>query len=360
MVTLYHNISIKLLYCITLYLPHNATAQRATTYAPNLIVITTDGLRWQELYQGIDTAIAHNPTYNQGDSVGIYNAYNNKPIMPFVTNTISKYGQLWGNRSLGNNVQVSNPYWFSYPGYSELLCGLVDDSINRNTYANNPHRNILDYLHQQPAYRGKVAAFGAWYAFRHILHKPTAKYPITAAFDTYTNPASSQAALLNKLNNEAYKPFDTDECLDVITHNMALDYLKTKQPKVLYIAYGETDEWAHEGKYKAYLHAAAQVDKYIQEIWNYVQSNVKYKGNTILLITTDHGRGIGNEWTNHNSKTQHSNETWFAIMGPGIPALGVRAYGGNYYTVQLTHTLLQVMQLPSIQGAKHNAIDIKN
>jgi hypothetical protein len=37
-------------------------------------------------------------------------------------------GQLYGNRLLGNKVNVTNPYWFSYPGYSEIMCGFVDDS----------------------------------------------------------------------------------------------------------------------------------------------------------------------------------------------------------------------------------------
>lgn len=37
------------------------------------------------------------------------------------------------------------------------------------------------------------------------------------------------------------------------------------KPRVLYIAYGETDEWAHAGQYRFYLDAAKQVDAWIKK-----------------------------------------------------------------------------------------------
>jgi hypothetical protein len=48
------------------------------------------------------------------------------------------------------------------------------------------------------------------------------------------------------------------ECLDVFTHCAAIEELNKNKPRVLYIAYGETDEWAHSGKYRSYLDAAHQ------------------------------------------------------------------------------------------------------
>jgi Metalloenzyme superfamily len=311
----------------------------------NLIIITTDGFRWQEMFNGIDTAIANNPKFNEEDSLGIYKKYSQSPIMPFVSNYMAKNGQVWGNRNYSNNLAVHNPYWFSYPGYSELFCGYVDDSVNSNGHPNNPNTTLLDFLQKQPTYKNRIAAFGAWYAFDRILNEPRAVYPIFNAFDKYVNTKSSIANTINKLNKEAYKPWDDEECLDVFTHNMALDYLKTQQPKVLYIGYGETDEWAHAGKYKAYLNAARQVDNYIKEIWDYVQSNPFYKNNTILLVTTDHGRGLGEEWTSHKSKIAFSNQTWFAIMGKGVKATGMQKQSATYYQKQLAQTVAHLMGL---------------
>ena len=89
----------------------------------NIIIITTDGFRWQEVFTGMDSAIANNNKFKQGDSAGIFKKYwDNDPIqrgkklLPFFWNTIEKNGQIYGNRNLDNKVNNANRYRFSYPG----------------------------------------------------------------------------------------------------------------------------------------------------------------------------------------------------------------------------------------------------
>ena len=50
-----------------------------------------------------------------------------------------------------------------------------------------------------------------------------------------------------------------------------------------------------------------------------------YRGQTALIVTTDHGRGSGGDWTRHGSKVPGSEAIWLAALGPDTPALGVRA-----------------------------------
>jgi arylsulfatase A-like enzyme len=310
--------------------------------APNLVIVTIDGLRWQEVFGGIDTSIANNPKFNSGDSLSIYDM--NKPagIMPFVNNFIGTHGQLWGNRYQGSEGTVKNKYWFSYPGYNEILTGYADDSINTNKYKPNPNSTLLDFLQTQPAYKNKIAAFGAWEAFDRILNKPRAGYPIFCAFTLYQNKKSKAANTINQLNAQSHRFWDSEESHDVFVHAMAMDYLKTQKPKVLYIAYGETDEWAHSWQYKNYIRAAKNTDAFIQEIWDWLQSDKKYKDNTILLVTTDHGRGLGEKWTNHNNKIPYSNEVWCAWLGKGISHRGIIT-NENYTSSQLAATALKLL-----------------
>ena len=56
----------------------------------------------------------------------------------------------------------------------------------------------------------------------------------------------------------------------------------------------------------------------IEELWNYVQSDPFYKDQTTIIITTDHGRGNGNEWTDHNDKVAGSDEGFILMIGKGI------------------------------------------
>ena len=110
------------------------------------------------------------------------------------------------------------------------------------------------------------------------------------------------------------------------------------------MSYGETDHFAHEGNYEAYLKAAHHVDGYIRELWDYAQSTPQYKDKTTLLITTDHGRGLGPQWTSHGRKIEHAEEIWIGILGPDTPALG-EADSGTLTQSQVARTVATFLGL---------------
>lgn len=326
---------------------------RSQRQTENIIIITTDGFRWQEVFKGMDSAIANNSKYNQGDSNYIFSTYwsadekeRRKKLMPFLWSTMVEKGQLFGNRTMGSKVDNANPYWFSYPGYNEILTGYPDTAVKSNSYEANPHVTVLEFLNNQPKLRGKVAAFGAWDAFDRIINKKRSGIPVVNAFDTVKGKAlTAQQKLINSMLLDSHRPWGEEECLDLFTHYAAFEYLKVNKPKVLYIAYGETDEWAHTGQYRSYLDAAHQVDAWIKDIWDYVQSNPQYKNKTTLLITTDHGRGdIEKEkWTSHNNKIQDAHEIWFGVIGPDSPVRGELTTDMQLYQQQFAQSIAKLM-----------------
>lgn len=327
-------------------LPQAVLAQQK---AANLIIVTTDGLRWQEVFGGMDARLAENKEFNQEDSANLFKKYGQpdtaarrKSLLPFVWNTIAKEGQIYGNRLQGNKVNTANTYWFSYPGYNEIFTGYPDTAINTNDYPANPHTTVLEYLNGQPQYKGKVAAFTAWDAFNRILNEKRSGMPVVAAFDTTAGKTPAQR-LLNRMLLQSYKPWGEAECLDVFTHHAAMDFLKSAKPNILYIAYGETDEWAHAGQYRDYLAAAHQVDAWLQELWNLVQTTPGYKNNTTLLITVDHGRGRGRDWTSHGSNIPGADEIWFAVIGPGIKAKGSATGSMQLHQQQFAQTIANLV-----------------
>lgn len=320
----------------------------------NIIIITTDGLRWQELFTGMDPVIAADKRFNQDDSALIFRKYwsdntgeRREKLMPFLWKKIAKDGQIHGNRILGSKVNVANTYWFSYPGYNEIFSGYADKRIDANDYPPNPNTTVLEFLNQQPSFKGKVAAFGAWEAFNRILNEQRSGIPVIAAYDT-TGGAKPNAAelLINGMLLSSHRMW-AEECFDVFTHHAAMEYLKKEKPRVLYIAYGETDEWAHGWKYRSYLQAATQVDQWIEEIWNYVQSTPQYRNKTTLLITTDHGRGDKDKrkWTSHGSDIEGADEIWFAVMGPNTPELGEIKTPSQFYQKQFAQTIAKLLGL---------------
>jgi hypothetical protein len=319
----------------------------------NIIIITTDGLRWQEVFGGMDSAIANNPKFNEGDSTYIFDRYwasnateRRKKLMPFFWSTLEANGQIYGNRIFDNKIDNANPYWFSYPGYSELMTGHADTAINSNGYPANPHVTVLEFLNNQPRLKGKVAAFGAWNAFDRILNEERSGIPVICGLQTTGGKfPTANEKMLNAIQRDAYKPWLEDECLDVFTHYSAFEWIKARKSKVVYIAYGETDEWAHSGKYRSYLDAAHQVDAWIKQLWEFTQRDPQYRNKTTILFTTDHGRGdaIKEEWTSHGQKILDSHEIWLAVMGPDSPVRGEEKGKMQLYQQQVAQTIAKLL-----------------
>src|SRR5579859_642779 len=140
----------------------SVTAQRLPK-TRHLFIITIDGFRWQEIFTGADPLLISDKQYVR-DTALIRQLYwdstaesRRRRLMPFFWNTIAEKGQLYGNRSFRNNVNVRNFYKISYPGYNEILTGHTDAFISPNLAINNKHVNVLEYLNAAGEYRGKVA-----------------------------------------------------------------------------------------------------------------------------------------------------------------------------------------------------------
>lgn len=341
--------------CLSLFLSFSVMAQQKIE---NVVVITTDGFRWQEVFKGMDSEIVINKAFNQGERKYLESTYGSdtptvrrQKLLPFLWTTVEQHGQLYGNRSFDNKVDNANPYWISYPGYSEIFTGYPDKRVNSNGYKPNPNENVLAYINQQPGFKGKVAAFGAWEAFDKILNEQQSGFPVFSAFDSCGGKKpSTKDQLINAMLKNSYKPFGRSECLDVFTHYEAMEYLKEHKPRVLYIAYGETDEWAHEGRYKDYLDAAHQVDAWIKELWTYLQSDAHYRNKTALVVAVDHGRGDlkKDEWTDHGSNVSDAHQIWFAIMGPGLNTKGEVKTSMQLHQEQLAQTIASLLSLTFI------------
>jgi hypothetical protein len=328
----------------------------AKSQIENIIIVTTDGLRWQEVFKGIDPVLVADKNFNQGDSAAIMKQYGGsseaikrRNLLPFLWDSIVTLGQIYGNRAFGNKVDNSNPYWFSYPGYSEIFCGFVDTLINTNDYQPNPNTNVLEFINKHEAFKERVAVFAAWDAFDRILNEQRSGIPVICGKDMCGLPdPDEQQQMLNSMKATGYNPFlQWGAQLDVYVHYPMMDHLKKKKPRVMYISYGETDEWAHEGHYHDYLDAAHRVDQYLREIWTFVQSDPQYKNKTALFISVDHGRGdaIKAQWTSHNSKIADAHEMWFAVMGPGIPAKGEIKKPMQLWQKQFAQTFTELLGL---------------
>jgi hypothetical protein len=123
-----------------------------------------------------------------------------------------------------------------------------------------------------------------------------------------------------------------------------LQYVRERQPRLLFVGYGEPDEWAHAGRYDFVLQSLHNADGYVSELWAFLQSLPQYRGHTTLIITTDHGRGGGDTgWKDHGADVPGAGNIWLAAMGPGIPALGERGNVPEVKQAQVAATVAALL-----------------
>lgn len=310
----------------------------------NLVIVTLDGMRWQEVFKGVDEVLMNDSIYNR-DRKGMKEKFwadseeeRRKKLFPFLWNTIAGKGKIYGNRRYGNYVNNANPYWFSYPGYNEIFTGYADTAVNSNDKIWNKNENVLEYINKQKGYTGKVAAFSTWDVFPYILNEKRSGIYVNADVDTlsFNQPALQ---LLNDMQFLTTKPIGVRP--DIITYMAAREYLKAYRPRVLYIAFDETDDFAHAGMYDQYIGSAFSQDAMIADLWKTIQSIPQYKDKTTLLITIDHGRGdkVKDNWKHHGSKIEDASEIWLAIMGPDTKAGGEQKQPMQLYQEQIAATI---------------------
>jgi hypothetical protein len=174
----------------------------------------TDGLRWQEVFQGAEAGIMNKKNGKVSNEAALKKAYSRatpearrEALLPFVWSVMAKQGQLFGNREKGSDAYVTNGKFFSYPGYSETLCGFPDNRVDSNDKVFNPNVTVFEWLNQKPELHGHIAAFGAWDVFPWIFNAPRGSdrqrrlgpFPVTNGFSgtrAYQSPQRSNATCL--------------------------------------------------------------------------------------------------------------------------------------------------------------------
>ncbi|HEU0110948.1 MAG TPA: alkaline phosphatase family protein [Flavisolibacter sp.] len=337
---------------ITLSVSVSKTQRSVRTLNPQnkLFIITLDGLRWEEVFFGADSVLINDKESTQDSAISkaLYwdadTHKRRKRLLPFFWNVINSQGQLYGNRLYKNNVNVSNPYALSYPGYSELLTGTVDLGIYNNSKKINSNKNILELLNSSREYKGKVAAFTSWDVFPYILNKEESSFTLNAGNEIIeSNKLTRSEKKINLLQSSVINE-KHETRYDELTYIACKEYILKERPSVVLLSLSGTDDAGHQKRYDHYLQEANNADRMIGELWSLVQTLPEYAGNTTFLITTDHGRGKKKtNWNNHGFFVPGSSQTWFALLGNAVVPLGELKTQTQVYQKELNELIRELL-----------------
>ncbi|MCW5971285.1 MAG: hypothetical protein KIT57_22490 [Blastocatellales bacterium] len=321
----------------------------------NVILITLDGARTEELFGGLDLEILRAIT-KEGpvQDTALYKKYwaetpeaRREKIMPFFWGTLMKqHGSIAGNRRLGSTAEITNGHRFSYPGYSEILTGEArDDVINSNDRRRNPSPSVLQFLKRKLNLDSRqVAAFASWDVMNWIVESEAGAITSNAGYQAYEHP-DPEIQALSRLQFETPTPWDSVRH-DLYTFRFALAHLKTYQPRAMFLSLGETDDWAHDGRYDRVLQALERTDNYLRELWTFLQGSDRYRDKTTILISVDHGRGdTAGQWTGHGRRIEGAKYIWIAVISPESSQRGEWKQTATVYQNQIAATLCRVLGL---------------
>ena len=321
----------------------------------HVILVTLDGVRIEELFAGMDPAIAASTAEDGYSDIDVARdrywrrsaAERRLALMPFFWGTLAPQGAVLGNPELGSRVKVRNAIKWSSPGYIEIMTGVPQAEVVDNTLVRYPHRTIAEYivaeLHLE---KSRVAQFGSWDGFKFAASSTDDAFVMNGAYEalpaTLSTPDMDRLVALRKDIQGLWE----ESSNDVLTFRLAQSYLVQHKPRFLWLGLSQSDDWAHAGRYDRLLDYLHLADRLLSELWASLQADEFYRDRTTLIITTDHGRGRGPEdWVEHDETIPGSEDIWIAVIGPDTPATGEAGPSATVYQADIAATIARLLQL---------------
>lgn len=132
---------------------------------------------------------------------------------------------------------------------------------------------------------------------------------------------------------------------DELSVYIAKRLMQQESPSLLWITMHDIDV-AHTGAYSLYIDAIRRTDRLCAELWQSVQNDPEYAGNTTMFILPDFGRDAdedagGNGFQHHRTGDTASRTTWMMALGTGVRQ-GV-VYERPVQSIDLVPTLGAIM-----------------
>jgi len=284
--------------------------------SPKVVLLTIDGVRWQEVFLGTDS--------------GLYKKHRLNPeeLLPNIYHYFVKRGSSYGRES---PVVVSGENHISLPGYLEMMRGYPTVDCVTNLCEPDVKPTLVDHFE-------KVAVFSSW----DTVRKSISGYPGDIVVNSGRNHRSTGYHNMGLKDDQDFDCYvgHLDYRPDEFTMKSTFDYLNTEKPDFLWVSLGDTDEHAHSNNYDGYILALKKFDFFVGEIIR------EYDDDTVFIITTDHGRS--SDWNSHGYD-QESSRVWLMIHGKNIPHSGHVKFPIVKTLSDITPTVLQITH-----GIKNN------
>ncbi len=262
-----------------------------------VILVTIDGVRREELSGNLDLDL--DPRVKE--------AYD---PMPFFNQTLRKLGTTIGTLGSESIMTVANTEMISLPAYMSIMAGRPQPCFSNECGSIFFTRPLTERLTQELKWdRKDVAVIASWENIKYAVESAEGNILVSAG-PTVVDLGDDEQNRLQEAAKGDLPPW-AHARWDSYTMELAREYWRKNQPKFLYVALNDTDEWGHKGQYLEHLQALTNIDHFLDQLVNdVIEQDRRDQQRTCLLITTDHGRGLGQKWTTHSNGALYSGLIW--------------------------------------------------
>jgi hypothetical protein len=307
-----------------------------------IVIVTLDGVRWQEVFAGVDPALA------AAHGVGAEQVLPARQLLPNLYAIIDGHGAALGAPGYGAPIRASGPNFLSLPGYAELFSGRTVTGCGDNQCRGVSAHTIIEEL-SAGMHAGEVAAVTSWPEIAKVTSYAGANAAVSSGRhggshrEAFAGDAES-ARLLALGENAPHVLGDPDFRPDSLTAEIALHHLKAHSPRFLFLGLGEPDEFGHMNDYAGYLGALRRADARLGEIDAALQRLAERGTRTALFVTADHGRA--DSFVNHGEAYPESARVWLVAAGSALSSRGFVAAPSERRLADIAPTVREIAHLP--------------
>ena len=323
------------------------SSQRTPTIHRSVVLVAIDGVRWQDVFEGVDGRLASLHYVPESERVSA------EALVPNITRLMGE-GAALGAPSMGPPITASGPDFLSMPGYSEMLSGRRDTGCTDNACGRIGSSTVADDV--AAAGIGRAVVVTSW----PDIERAAASAPENADMsvgrhggpgrDTFERDPATRD-LVEAGEHAGPDPGYDDFRSDAQTAELALAAYDAKRPAFLFVGLGETDEFAHHEDYRGYLDALRRADRAVGRLADAVLRPKDGRPPGTLLVTTDHGRS--DAFAPHGGHNPESARVWLVAAGSGIVARGPASSPEPRHLANVAPTIraiLGVAQPPDTEG----------
>lgn len=296
----------------TLTFAKNTTPQKIE----HVIYITLDGVRWQEFFQDHQ----YFPT--------VWKQYKNE---------LTFYGMPGSNTTI---EVASIPV--SLPSYQSQMTGVVQP-CNDNDCGRVKVETFPEKLVRQYGFAPKdVALFATWATMHDSYQTALGQALENVANEPMHDPEAKPDAMMGEYNLlQSVRTRHDGDRYDYYTFGQAMHYFLKYRPKFMWISLAESDNYAHDRDLAGYHAKLRLYDDYIATLIAMLKS-LGIDHQTMLIVTTDHGRGNGDKWSEHGPDLPESRQTWAFVWHGQLEPISQQGNMRHFSTLSIRPTIEHV------------------